>query len=124
MKMNLKRTLIGILVVLALGLGALSLIGKDNRDRLNPFIEEKDVYALIDQEGERDPNFEHRYMFMVDGVDDSGKVQEIKITSSVKDLPEETYVKVHVKGTYVYDYEAISKENVPENAIKELRENK
>lgn len=124
MKRNLKRTLIGILVVLALGLGALSLIGKDNRDRLNPFIEEKDVYALIDQEGERDPNFEHRYMFMVDGVDDSGKVQEIKITSSVKDLPEETYVKVHVKGTYVYDYEAISKENVPENAIKELRENK
>lgn len=124
MKKNIKITLIGILVVVVLGMGALSLIGKDNRDRFNPFIEEKDVYALIDKEGETDPNFEHRYMFMVDGVDNSGKVKEIKITSSVKDFYEKIYVKVHVKGTYVYDYEEIPEESVPEKAIKELGSNK
>ena len=124
MKKKLKRILIGILVAVALGMGALSLIGKDVRDRFNPFIEEKDAYALISKEGETDPDFKHRYMFMVDGVDESGEVKEIKVTASVKDFPENTYLKVHVKGTYVYEYEEVTEEDVPEKAIKELKHNK
>ncbi|ASK64481.1 hypothetical protein CFK37_19160 [Virgibacillus phasianinus] len=120
----MKRILIGILVGLVLVIGALSLIGEDIRDRFNPFIQEKDVYALINKEGETDPDFEHRYMFRLDGVDESGEVEEIKVTASVKDFPENTYLKVHVKGTYVYEYEKVTEENVPEKAIKELKRNK
>ena len=121
MKKKLKRILIGILVAVALGMGALSLIGKDVRDRFNPFIEEKDAYALINKEGETDPDFKHRYMFMVDGVDESGEVNEIKVTASVKDFPENSYLKVHVKGKYIYGYEKVTEEDVPEEAIKELK---
>jgi len=124
MKKKLKRILIGILVGLAVGMGALSLIDEDVRDRFNPFIGEKDVYVLLNKEGEPDPEFKHRYMFRLDGVDESGEVEEIKVTASVKDFAENTYLKVHVKGTYVYEYEEITEEDVPEQAIKELKHNK
>lgn len=124
MKKKLKRILIGILVVVAVGAGALSLIGEDVRDRFNPFIQEKDVYVLINKEGEADPDFKHRYMFMLDGVDESGEVEEIKVTSAVKDFPQNSYLKVHVKGKYIYYFEKVTEKDVPEKAIKELKHNK
>jgi|SRR5690625_193370 len=124
MKKKLKRILIGILVVVAVAMGAIYLIGEDVRDRFNPFIQEKDVYVLINKEGETDPDFKHRYMFRVDGVDESGEVNGIKVTASVKDFPENSYLKVHVKGKYVYGYEKVTEEDVPEEAKNKLKHNK
>lgn len=124
MKKKLKKLLVVVPVVIIIGMGALSLIGEDVRDRFNPFIQEKDVYVLINKEGETDPDFEHRYMFMVDGVDESGEVKEIKVTATVKDFPENSYLKVHVKGKHVYEYEKVTEEDVPEKAIKWLKHNK
>lgn len=124
MNKTLKKLLLGILVINIIGLGGFFLIEEDVRDRFNPFTQEKEVYVLIDKEGVTDPNFEHRYMFLLNGVDKSGNVKEIKVTSSVKDFPKNTYLKVHVKGKYVYEYEKVAEKDIPEKAIKHLKQNK
>ncbi|MFD1206264.1 YxeA family protein [Sporosarcina contaminans] len=117
---KLKKLLLSTLGMVVIGIGALALIGEENRDRFNPFIQEKDVYVLVDKEGKTDPNFKYRYMFKLDGVEESGEVEEIKITSSVKSFPENSYLKVHVKGKYVYEYEQVTEEDVPEKVKKIL----
>ncbi|NEX02914.1 YxeA family protein, partial [Pseudobutyrivibrio xylanivorans] len=60
------------------------------------------------------------YMFRLNGVDESGETDEIKITTSVKNFPKESYLKAHVKGKYVYEYEVVSPENIPEKAMEVL----
>jgi uncharacterized protein (TIGR01655 family) len=115
---ELKKLLLSALVVVVVGVGALSLIDEEIRDRFNPFIKEKDVYALVNEEGKFDQN---RYMFLVDGVDESGEVEAIKVTASVKSFPENSYWKVRVKGKYVYEYENIKEAEIPER-VKEILE--
>ncbi|MFL0364877.1 YxeA family protein [Bacillus sp. PK3_68] len=117
----MKKWLLGALVVIIMGIGVLSLIGEENRDRFNPFIKEKDVYVLVNKEGKTDPNFKHRYMFMLDGVDESGEVGEIKVTSSVKNFSKNSYLKAHVKGKYVYEYEIVAEKDVPEKVRETLK---
>ncbi|PKR85696.1 YxeA family protein [Heyndrickxia camelliae] len=117
----MKKWLFATLVVIIMGVGVFFLIGKENRDRFNPFIKEKDVYVLVNKEGKPDPDFEHRYMFLLDGVDESEKVEEIKVTSSVKNFPKNSYLKVHVKGKYVFEYEIVTEKDVPEKARETLK---
>lgn len=116
----MKKWLLGTLVVGILWIGVLFLIGEENRDRFNPFIKEKDVFVLVNKKGKIDPNFKHRYMFMLDRADESGKVGEIKVTSSVKEFPKNSSLKVHVKGKYVFDYEIVTWSEVPEKARESL----
>ncbi|MFS0644515.1 YxeA family protein [Siminovitchia sp. 179-K 8D1 HS] len=112
----MKKIVFGILVLVMIGIGASALIGEDVRDRFNPLVKEKDVYVLIKGEGKPNPDFPHRYMFMLNGVDKAGNEEEIKLTASTKKFPENSYLKVHVKGKYVFEYETVQEKEVPEKA--------
>ncbi|MEK6453005.1 YxeA family protein [Caldifermentibacillus hisashii] len=115
-----KKFLFGIFGVVVTGVLIMTFIGEETRDRFNPFIKEKDVFVLVKGEGIPDPDFPQRYMFRLNGVDESGETDEIKITTSVKNFPKESYLKAHVKGKYVYEYEVVSPENIPEKAMEVL----
>ncbi|MEK5391458.1 YxeA family protein [Margalitia sp. FSL K6-0131] len=120
----MKKLLLGVIVLIIIGAGISTYIGKEYRDRFNPLVKEKDVYALLQGEGKPNPDFPQRYMFMLNGVDELGKEDEIKVTTSEKDFPKNTFIKVHVKGKYVFEYEIVKEKDVPEKAKEKLQKQK
>lgn len=120
----MKKILLGTLAFFILGIGALFYIGEEYRDRFNPLVKEKDVYVVINEEGTLDPDYPERfkyYMYMLDGVDETGLVEKIKVTSTEKSFPENTFLKVHVKGKYVYSFSGIEEQQIPEQAKNKLK---
>ena len=117
----MKNILIAISGLVVMGGGLLAYMGEENRDRFNPLVKEKDVYVLTKGEGKPDPSFPKRYIYMLNGVDESGNEDEIKVGSASKDLTENRYLKVHVKGKYVFEFEEVQENEVPEKAKEKLK---
>lgn len=117
----MKKVLIAITGLIVMGVGLLAYIGEENRDRFNPLIHEKDVYVLTKGIGKPDPSFPKRYIYMLNGVDESGNEDVIKVGSASKDLTENRYLKVHVKGKYVFKFEEVQEKEVPEKAKEKLK---
>lgn len=117
----MKKLLLGTLVFIILGIGALSFIGEELRDRFNPLLSEKDVYVLVNEEGKPDPDFPQRYMYMLDSVDETGDTEKLKVTSAEESFPENTFLKVHVKGKYVYYFVIVEEHEVPELIKNKLK---
>ncbi|AFQ09864.1 TPA: YxeA family protein [Bacillus pacificus] len=118
----MKKALIAVSGLIVVGGGLLTYVGGDTIDRFNPLVKEKDVY--VHTEGEAKPDPEHdgkRYYYALDGVDESGNVNTIKVGISSKDAYVNSYLKVHVKGKYVYEFEKVQEEKVPEKAKEKLK---
>jgi len=118
----MKKTLIAVTGLVAMVGGLLAYIGEENRDRFNPLIKENNVYVLT--KGEAKPDPEHsgkRYMYMLNGVDESGNEGEIKVGLAGKDEYVDSYLKVHVKGKYVFQFERVQEGEVPEKAKEKLK---
>lgn len=118
----MKRVIVSLTTLFVLGIGILLFIGEENRDRFNPLLIERDVYAFVDESGETDPSNAHRYLFLVDGVDKAGEVHEIKVTSSVQEMPEKSFLKIRAKGKYVYSYEIIDEKELPTEIEEKLEQ--
>ncbi|MFY2307191.1 YxeA family protein [Lysinibacillus fusiformis] len=116
----MKKLIIGTLVIIVLGASALAYIGEEYRDRFNPFVSEKTVYALVNEDGSPDEDFPRRYAFVLDTVDSTGVTEEIKLTSSEKSFSENTYLEIYTKGKYVYNFKIIEEKDVPEKAKNKL----
>ncbi|RAP18037.1 hypothetical protein C2W64_04366 [Brevibacillus laterosporus] len=58
---------------------------------------------------------------MLNGVDKSGNENTIKVGLSGKDEYQDCYLKVHVKGKYVYGFEEVQEKEVPEKAKEILK---
>ncbi|MCW1939867.1 YxeA family protein [Bacillus anthracis] len=118
----MKKVLIAISGLVVVGGGLLAYIGEENRDRFNPLVKENDVYVLQKEEAKPDP--EHggkRYFSMLNGVDESGNENNIKLGFAGKDEYRNNYLKVHVKGKYVYQFEKVQENEVPEKAKEKLK---
>ncbi|TPG86945.1 YxeA family protein [Brevibacillus laterosporus] len=73
---------------------------------------------------EAEPDTEHkgkRYFYMLNGVDKSGNENTIKVGLSGKDEYQDCYLKVHVKGKYVYGFEEVQEKEVPEKTKEILK---
>ncbi|WP_420974656.1 YxeA family protein [Bacillus thuringiensis] len=91
-------------------------------DRFNPFIKEKNVYALVEEIGVPDHNYPGRYKYLVNGVDESGSEDEYKVgTSDPNVFKRKTYLKIHVKGKYVFSYEEVKENEVPKKVKEKLK---
>jgi uncharacterized protein (TIGR01655 family) len=85
-------------------------------------VKEKDVYVLTKGEAKPDPKHNgRRYFYELNGVDTSGNENTIKLGVSKKDHYSDSYLKVHVKGEYVYEFEKVKEIEVPEKAKEKLK---
>ncbi|MCU4991516.1 YxeA family protein [Bacillus cereus] len=118
----MKKIIIGTVAVITIGLGVLICNKNGDLDRFNPFEQEKDVYVLSKTDGTPDASHSGRkYKYLLNGVDASGKENEIKVTTDTKDsLGKNQYFKVSVKGQYVFKYEEVQDQDVPEKAKEKL----
>ncbi|WP_219375406.1 YxeA family protein [Bacillus mycoides] len=118
----MKKTLIAISGLVVVGGGLLTYMGGETIDRFNPLVKEKDVYVLTKGEAKPDPEHDgKRYFYMLDGVDESGNKNTIKVGMAGKDKYVDSYLKVHVKGKYVYEFEKVQEKEVPEKAKEKLK---
>ncbi|EEM88982.1 hypothetical protein bthur0012_29590 [Bacillus thuringiensis serovar pulsiensis BGSC 4CC1] len=112
-----------VLCILGIGLPIylLPFILRGDFDRFNPIAEEKNVYAIAKGYGVPDYHHKGRAMYSLKSFDESGSRNEYTVgTSTPNDFIRKTYLRIHVKGKYVYSYEAISEKDIPEKIRKQL----
>ncbi|HDR4424050.1 TPA: YxeA family protein [Bacillus cereus] len=113
-----------VLCILGIGLLVylLPFLLRGNLDRFNPLAEEKNVYAVAEGYGVPDYHNEGRAMYSLKGMDESGNKEEYTVgTNTPNDFVRKTYLKIHVKGRYVYSYEVISEKDIPEKIRGQLK---
>ncbi|MDA1774246.1 YxeA family protein [Bacillus cereus] len=112
-------------VICILGIGIpiylLPFILRGDLDRFNPIAEEKNVYVVAEGYGVPDYHTNGRAMYSLKGVDESGNEEEYIVgTNTPNDFIRKTYLKIRVKGKYVYSYEVISEKDIPEKIKGQL----
>ncbi|EJR11952.1 MULTISPECIES: YxeA family protein [Bacillus] len=118
----MKKSLIAISGLIVVGGGLLAYVGEETRDRFNPLVKENNLYVLQKEEAKPDPEHDNkRYFAMLNGVDESGNEDTIKLGFAGKDEYVNNYLKVHVKGKYVYQFEEVQENEVPEKAKEKLK---
>jgi len=111
----------GVVVVLIIVCSGLTFTENEIIDRYNPLVIEKDVYALTKEPSEPDPDYPRRFMYMLNGVDESGKESVIKVGITGQHEYQDTYMKVRVKGGYVFSLEEVKESDVPEKAKEKIK---
>ncbi|OTW73288.1 hypothetical protein BK727_08170 [Bacillus thuringiensis serovar roskildiensis] len=112
-----------LLCILGIGLliYLLPFLLRGDLDRFNPLAEEKNVYAVAEGYGVPDYHNEGRAMYSLKGIDESGNQEEYTVgTNTPNDFVRKTYLKIHVKGRYVYSYDIIIEKNIPEKIRGQL----
>ncbi|HDR4898083.1 TPA: YxeA family protein [Bacillus cereus] len=113
-----------IICIIGIGLPIylLPFMLRGDLDRFNPIAEEKNVYAVAEGYGIPDYHYKGRAIYSLKSVDELSNVKEYRVgTNTPNDFIRKTYLKIHVKGKYVYSYEAISKEDIPEKIRGQLK---
>ncbi|MGE0979158.1 YxeA family protein [Bacillus cereus] len=112
-----------LLLILALGfiVYVLPYILRGDLDRFNPFFEQKYVYAVAKGYGLPDHYHKGRYIYKLQGIDESGKEDEYTVgVNTPNDFIEKTYLKIDVQGRHVFSYEEVSVKEIPEKVKKKL----
>ncbi|MDA2440829.1 YxeA family protein [Bacillus cereus] len=118
----MKKALIAVSGLIVVGGGLLTYVGGDTIDRFNPLVKEKDVYVHTEGEAKPDPDHDgKRFYYVLDGVDELGNTNTIKVGMAGKDEYVGSYLKVHTKGKYVYEFEKVQEEKVPEKVKEKLK---
>ncbi len=62
-------------------------------------------------------------MYSLKGVDELSNETEYKVgTNTPNDFIRKTYLKIHVKGKYVYSYDIIAEEDIPRENKREIED--
>ncbi|KMP94814.1 hypothetical protein TU65_13240 [Bacillus wiedmannii] len=105
-----------IICIIGIGLPIylLPFILRGDLDRFNPIAEEKNVYAVAQGYGIPDYHYKGRAIYLLKGVDELSNEKEYKVgTNTPNDFIRKTYLKIHVKGKYVYSYDLIAEKDIP-----------
>ncbi|MDA1675379.1 YxeA family protein [Bacillus cereus group sp. TH152-1LC] len=113
------------LLLLIIGLGfivyVLPFILRGDLDRANPFFEKKYVYAVAEGYGIPNSLQKGRYLYVLNGVDESGKEKEYEVgVGTPNDFIRKTYLRITVQGRYVFSFEKVLEKEIPEKAKKKL----
>ncbi len=61
-------------------------------------------------------------MYALKGVDELNNEKEYKVgTNTPNDFIRKTFLKIHVKGKYVYSYDIIAEKDIPEKIRDQLK---
>ncbi|MFK4289210.1 uncharacterized protein (TIGR01655 family) [Bacillus sp. RC240] len=116
----MKKFLLCIIGI-SLPIYLLPFILRGDLDRFNPIAEEKNVYAIAKGYGVPDYHHKGRAMYSLKGVDEARNENKYTVgTNTPNDFIRKTYLKIHVKGKYVYSYDVISEKDIPEKIRVQL----
>ncbi|PFR44853.1 YxeA family protein [Bacillus thuringiensis] len=113
-----------IICIIGIGLPIylLPFILRGNLDKFNPITEEKNVYAVATGYGVPDYHHKGRAMYSLKGVDELRNEKKYTVgTNTPNDFIRKTYLKIHVKGKYVYSYDVISEKDIREKIRGQLK---
>lgn len=114
---KIVKTTVGVTTALIVILvGFFTIVPKEDRDHINPFIPKEVVYVQINEEPVPDSQ---RYEYTLTGYTEDGKKEEITFTSG-KVLKENAYLKVVIKGSFVEEWEEIQVEELPERVLEKF----
>ena len=89
-------------------------------DRFNPIAEEKCI-CRCERIWCSGLSSKGKAMYSLKAVDELSNEKEYNVgTNTPNDFIRKTYLKIHVKGKYVYSYDIISKEDIPEKIRGQL----
>ncbi|MFE4760427.1 YxeA family protein [Bacillus mycoides] len=109
------------IIGISLPIYLLPFILRGDLDRFNPIAEEKNVYAIAKGYGVPDYHHKGRAMYSLKGVDEARNENKYTVgTNTPNDFIRKTYLKIHVKGKYVYSYDVISEKDIPEKIRGQL----
>lgn len=113
------RTLIGIILFLTIIIaGIFTIIPKEDRDHINPFIPEEQVYVQINKAPVSNGP---RYEYTLTGYNKDGEEREVTFSSG-KVLKEQAYLKITAKGSFVEEWEEVQGIELPEKVKHRLSE--
>ncbi|MGR5869464.1 YxeA family protein [Bacillus pacificus] len=113
-----------IICIIGIGLPIylLPFILRGDLDRFNPIAEEKMYTPFAKGYGIPDYHHQGRAVYSLKGVDELSNETEYKVgTNTPNDFIRKTYLKIHVKGKYVYSYDIIAEEDIPEKIRGKLK---
>ncbi|MCM3716774.1 YxeA family protein [Fictibacillus phosphorivorans] len=111
------KKLLGVLLVLVVLLvGFFTVVPKEDRDHINPFVLKEDVYVQINEEAVPKDG---RYEYALNGYNEKGEEKEVTFDSG-KVLKEDAYLKITVKGDFVEGWEEVQGEDIPESVKAKL----
>ena len=89
-------------------------------DRFNPIAEEKCI-CRCERIWCSGLSSKRKSYVLTKAVDELSNEKEYNVgTNTPNDFIRKTYLKIHVKGKYVYSYDIISKEDIPEKIRGQL----
>ncbi|MGN4447692.1 YxeA family protein [Bacillus cereus group sp. MYBK79-1] len=113
----MKRFIFRSLLVIVAG-AAYLLNGSTGIDRMNPFLDIENHYAIIDTDGkELDGNKGREYK--VKAYDENGKEKEVTIDGA-DELPKGLYWHVLTRGKFLYDKVQVRIHKIPDGAKMKL----
>lgn len=122
--MKLIKKLLGLLLVLGLVLGGITLFTRNSSsevagilDQLNPLVKKSELYVKT-----KAPDSVNEYgtaSYQQTAAASDGKTREITF-SGLKVLKEDHYLKLTSKGAHVETYEEVTRAEVPEAALEKI----
>ncbi|MDA1855081.1 YxeA family protein [Bacillus cereus] len=113
----MKRFIFGAMIVIVAG-AAYLLNGSAAIDRMNPFIDLENHYAIIDNDGKELGGNKGRE-YIVKAYDEKGEPKEVTI-SEVDELPKGSYWHVITRGKFLHDKVQVTIDKIPDGAKVKL----
>lgn len=109
--------LIGLIFIVAIGLGALAIMmPKEEFDQLNPLAKSEERYVKIEGKGTL---VERRYAYELPTYNAEGKKLVMKFTAADQ-LKQGAYLKLSTKGNYTESWAEVDEKQVPEDTLLHL----
>ncbi|MED0997748.1 YxeA family protein [Bacillus mobilis] len=113
----MKRFIFGSLLVIVAGAANL-LNGSATIDRMNPFIDLENHYAIIDSNGKELGGNKGRE-YKVTAYNEKGESKEV-IIDEVDELPKGSYWHVITRGKFLHDKVQVTTDKIPDGAKAKL----
>ncbi|MGE7861640.1 YxeA family protein [Bacillus mobilis] len=113
----MKRFIFGSLLVIGAG-AAYLLNGSAAIDRMNPFIDLENHYAIIDSNGKELGGNKGRE-YKVKAYNEKGESKEV-IIDDVDELPKGSYWHVITRGKFLHDKVQVTTDKIPDGAKAKL----
>lgn len=112
-----KKTMIGVVIGMAIIVGGFVALPKEVSDQINPFVSKKDVYVQIN--AKPTPRSPGGADYTLIGFTENGDKQEVKFYAS-HELRKNAFLKVYTKGSYVKTWEEVKLESLPKKVRDQL----
>ncbi|MED3624450.1 YxeA family protein [Neobacillus thermocopriae] len=112
----MKKLALVFLLFVVLLISIFTVVPKEDRDHMNPFVPKEEVYVKINEDAISKGG---RYEYTLSGFNKVGEEREITFDSG-KILKQNAILKISVKGAFVEKWEEVKAKDLPEKVKVKL----